>query len=134
MFRFRIKILLLVAVAMLLLAGCREGKQYNVLRPNDVILAFGNSLTRGTGAEESQSYPAQLQELARRKVINAGIPGEVTAEGRRRLPAVLDEYDPDLLILCHGGNDILRRQNRDSTIANLKAMIEDVIREVRDSR
>lgn len=116
---------LALCALLILLAGCGEGKRYNVLRPNDVILAFGNSLTRGTGADERQSYPAQLQEMTRREVINAGVPGEVTAKGRARLPAVLDKHDPDLLILCHGGNDMLRRLDREQTIANLKAMIEE---------
>jgi len=58
-----------------------------------------------------------------RTVINAGVPGEVTAEGLKRLPGLLDKHDPDMLILCHGGNDILRRLDRETTIANLKAMI-----------
>jgi lysophospholipase L1-like esterase len=120
----RSRFLFVAFIAFLLLSACGEGKRYNVLRPNDVILAFGNSLTRGTGAAENQSYPAILHELTRRKVINAGVPGEVTSEGLRRLPDVLDQHEPDLLILCHGGNDMLRRLDRQQTIANLGAMIE----------
>jgi lysophospholipase L1-like esterase len=122
----RIKLFLLAGCAIIiLLVGCREGKQYNILRPNDVVLAFGNSLTHGTGAAAHESYPARLEDLIRRKVINAGVPGEVTAEGLRRLPAALDEHEPDLLILCHGGNDMLRRHDKAQTITNLKAMIAE---------
>ena len=57
-------------------------------------------------------------------MINAGVPGEVTAEGLARLPALLEEHRPDLLILCHGGNDLLRRIPESHIESNLRAMIE----------
>ncbi|TDJ19691.1 MAG: arylesterase [Gammaproteobacteria bacterium] len=93
------------------------------LAPDAVILAFGDSLTHGTGARDEQSYPAVLAQRTGRKVINAGVPGEETAKGLRRLPGLLDRYRPDLLILCHGGNDILRKRDPVATEANLREMI-----------
>ncbi|MCG8325651.1 MAG: arylesterase [Thiotrichales bacterium] len=89
-----------------------------------VILAFGNSLTYGTGAGRDKSYPAVLQSLSGRRVINAGNPGEVSADGLRRLPALLDQHNPGLLILCHGGNDILRKKKMDAMQANVRKMIK----------
>ena len=57
-------------------------------------------------------------------MVNAGVPGEISAEGARRLPALLDEHEPDLLLLCHGGNDILRKLDRQQLRDNLLRMYE----------
>jgi acyl-CoA thioesterase-1 len=93
------------------------------LSTDAVILAFGDSITYGTGARKNESYPAILEDLSGREVINAGNPGEVSADGLARLPGLLDMYQPDLLILCHGGNDILRKKNLVTMRNNVQQMI-----------
>lgn len=106
------------------IAGCgRSTPHLPKVDPGGTILAFGDSLTYGTGADASESYPAVLERLVARKVVRAGVPGEVTAEGLARLPAALDEYAPQLLILCLGGNDMLRRIDEATITASLRAMI-----------
>jgi acyl-CoA thioesterase-1 len=107
----------------LIFAGCDSAPGIKPLSQESVVLAFGDSLTHGTGAQKGQAYPDVLSELLDRPVINVGIPGEVSAAGLKRLPAVLDQYNPTLVILCHGGNDFLRRLDKATTIGNLKAMI-----------
>lgn len=113
-----------IIVASLLLNGCGDAQpQLPRLAGDAVILAFGDSLTQGTGASVSSSYPAVLAGLTGRTVINAGIPGELSAAGLRRLPEVLDATNPQLMILCHGGNDLLRKRNSGQLAANIREMI-----------
>ena len=114
---------IVVFALLVLCAACSKTPQLTKL-PNDaVILAFGDSLTFGAGATPETSYPAELEKLIGRRVVAAGVPGEVTAEGLDRLPDVLEEEQPKLLILCHGGNDLLRQTGEAKAEANLRAMI-----------
>ena len=115
---------LLLACSVALYACSNDTPRLPLLAENTVILAFGDSLTYGSGAKENQSYPAVLSKLTGRNVINAGIPGEVSAQGLERLPALLDRYRPELLLLCHGGNDLLRRISSTITRANIESMID----------
>lgn len=118
------KILINLVLIVLLTACGSDTPQLARLSVNDVILAFGDSLTEGVGAKESESYPAVLQSLSSRTVINAGISGEESTPGLARLPALLEEHNPKLLILCHGGNDILRKKNINNMKQNVRQMIQ----------
>ena len=102
---------LLALVIAFTLSACDSGPQLRSLNHEAKILAFGDSITVGYGVNEGEDYPSQLQQLTQRTVINAGISGEISEEGLQRLPDLLNEHEPELLILIHGGNDILRKLN-----------------------
>jgi lysophospholipase L1-like esterase len=108
----------------IVLAGCGKKVTLPKLASGDVIVAFGDSLTYGTGASERESYPAVLAQLIGHEVVRSGVPGEVTAQGLERLPAVLDEHRPRLVIVCLGGNDMLRRLSMAETRSNLRAIVK----------
>lgn len=100
-----------------------------------LVLALGDSLYAGFGLEQNQSFPAVLEkELEGRgvpaKVVNAGVSGDTTAGGLRRLEFTLDglERKPDLVILGLGANDVLRGLAPAETRRNLDAMLQELER------
>jgi lysophospholipase L1-like esterase len=110
-------------IILLALAACSKAPQLAQLPADAAILAFGDSLTAGTGANDTESYPAVLSRLVGRRVVNAGVPGEMSAGGAARLQEVIERERPALLILCHGGNDLLARQDHKLIAGNLRTMI-----------
>ena len=118
------RLLRILAIALLLCANaCSDAPPLPRLGVDDVVLAFGDSITYGTGAGPEESYPEVLAELIGRRVVGAGVPGEVTAIGLQRLPGVLDEVKPKILLLCLGGNDMLRKIDLAAIESNLRTMV-----------
>ena len=113
-----------ILILLLVIAACGRSS-YAPLADDATILAFGDSLTAGVGTTPEYSYPSVLTQLSGRKVVNAGISGETTAQGLQRFSRLLDQHSPQLIILLEGGNDILRNQSFDQTKSNLAAMISE---------
>jgi acyl-CoA thioesterase-1 len=92
-----------------------------------VIVAFGDSLTAGFGAEPGRSYPDFLQKDLDRSglqwhVVNAGVSGDTTTDGVNRLSEVLG-YKPKIVIVEFGGNDGLRGLPLETSRSNLDQMV-----------
>jgi len=105
------------------ISGCGRSPRLDRLPAGASILAFGDSLTHGTGAREEDSYPAQLASIIGYRVVQAGLPGETSMEALARLPALLEEHAPALLVLCTGGNDFLRKLGKDGVASNVRQMV-----------
>lgn len=133
----------LLSIAISLLAGCSREQQKpperTTVSPAEtppaaakpdarpVIVAFGDSLSAGFGADPGQSYPNFLQkELdrtgAQYRVVNAGVSGDTTTDGLERVQTVTALH-PAIVILEFGGNDGLRGLPVSTTRANLEQII-----------
>lgn len=114
--------LLLTAAA---LAACgKKAPKHNALPRGSAVLALGDSLTYGYGANPTESYPARLAELTGWTVTNGGVSGDTSAQALARLPELLREHTPRLVIISIGGNDFLRRQPENETRTNIRAIIQ----------
>ncbi|MDO9406350.1 MAG: GDSL-type esterase/lipase family protein [Polaromonas sp.] len=124
----RRKLLWGAAFASLALAGCSKDNKAatNLLSKDATILCLGDSLTFGYGATQGASFPVLLEQLTGHVVQNAGVNGD-TAEGAlQRLPALLQENKPGLVIVGIGGNDFLRGVPPARTKAALTSIVEAV--------
>lgn len=101
---------MLAAVLTFALTGCGERPRHAVVPAGATVVALGDSLTYGTGAESASSYPSVLAALTAWNVVNAGVPGETAAQGCDRLPQLIAEHRPALVLVLLGGNDFLRRR------------------------
>jgi len=95
------------------------------------LIAFGDSVTAGYGIDPEEAWPARLEILLEEsgreiRVVNAGVSGETSSGGLRRLPWVLDrEPGATTVVIALGGNDGLRAIPPDLMEENLLGMVEE---------
>ena len=114
----------LLLTAALLTACGKKAPKHSALPRGSAVLALGDSLTYGYGANPTESYPARLAELTGWTVTNGGVSGDTSAQALARLPELLREHTPHLVIISIGGNDFLRRQPENETRTNIRAIIQ----------
>lgn len=118
---------LLLLLLSLVFIGCsdeKESAEDKVLPRKSVVLAIGDSLTQGVGADEAKSYPAQLANLSEWTVINAGVSGETSADVLARIDSELNTHHPALVLLSIGGNDFLGHIETSVTRTNIEKTIQ----------
>ena len=103
--------------------GCGSEPQQDILPAGSTVVALGDSLTYGYGANPKTAYPTVLAELSKWNVVNAGVNGDTSADVLTRVNEVT-EQNPDLVLLGVGGNDVLQRIAPDTTRANIIATID----------
>ena len=110
----------LLALTLMLGAGAASGDA----RPN--LLVMGDSLSAAYGIEAERGWVSLLQARldGKARVINASISGETSSGGASRLPELLGQHDPDIVLLELGGNDGLRGLPPGQFEANMRRMIE----------
>ena len=113
------------AVLLALWAYCDRAPEVRNPKPvSGTIVCFGDSLTYGTGAEPAEAYPAQLSALIGRPVVNAGVPGDTTAQALERLEAGVVTHKPGYVLVTLGGNDLRQRVAPAQIEANLRRIVE----------
>ena len=124
-----VKFVALCVIFIAFFSSCSGDKNRAKLDANDEILAFGDSLTFGYGA--NSSYPQILSQISNHKVINAGVNGDTSADGLARIDAneLWVSGRVGLVIICLGGNDFLRKIDPEQTKRNLSEII-DKVREI----
>jgi len=106
----RLAIAGLLAIAATLVAGCGGKPRVAALPAGTAVLALGDSLTYGTGATPETSYPAFLAGTTGWTIVNGGVPGDTAQQGCERMPELVAQHRPALILVFLGGNDILRRR------------------------
>lgn len=114
--------LLLAGALALPFAGCGRKAKLAAIPAGDPVLALGDSLTFGTGATPETSYPTVLAQLTGWNIVNAGIPGDTSAGALKRLPGLLQQHAPRLVVVSIGGNDFLQKLPPADTRANVRAI------------
>jgi acyl-CoA hydrolase len=110
-------------LALLLAAACSKPK-LDALPAGTRVLALGDSLTAPHGVQPGQDWPTLLGQKTSWAVVNGGVSGNTSAQALDRLPALLDEHSPQLVLVTLGGNDMLRRMPQGQTVANLGQILE----------
>ena len=106
------------------LPGCSRKPATQPVPAGATVLALGDSLTSGVGASADTAYPTLLAARTGWNVINAGVSGNTSAQALERLPALLQEHRPTLVIVSIGGNDFLRRLSLETTRTHLRRIGE----------
>ncbi len=115
-----------LAVLLLLAAAC--GHEITNLSPSgDNIICFGDSLTSGSGAGSAAlTYPARLEQLIGRPVINAGVPGDTTKKALERLDRDVLQHSPQYVLITLGGNDLMGSVPPENAFANLETIVHRI--------
>ncbi len=114
---------LILVAAVVLLAACDKAKE-EAIPPGSRVLALGDSITAGAGVAPEQAWPYLLAGRTGWVVVNGGVSGDTSDGGLKRLPALLEENQPVLVLVALGGNDMLRRIPRQETVANLVQILD----------
>ncbi|MEJ2282992.1 MAG: arylesterase [Desulfobacterales bacterium] len=121
------KIIYFILAGAILLAGYKfltsTHQDFDNLSAGKRVIAFGDSLTYGTGASKGMDYPSQLSKLIARPVLNAGVPGDTTASALKRLERDVLAFSPDIVLITLGGNDLKNGVARDVAFKNLKRIV-----------
>ena len=107
------------------LTACSKTAPHAALPAGSTILALGDSLTAGYGADAEAASPAVLASLTGWQIINGGVSGNTSAQALARLPALM-RRQPQLVLVSIGGNDFLRKVPEADTRSNIRQIVQQI--------
>ncbi|MFO7954691.1 GDSL-type esterase/lipase family protein [Thioalkalivibrio sp.] len=116
-------VFLTVLVALVAACGGSGPGDFDPLPRQATVLAFGDSVTHGTGAGDGEDFPARLGAITGWTIINDGVPGDDANSARERLAPGLREHEPDLVLIWLGGNDFLSQREPASVKEDLRVLV-----------
>jgi acyl-CoA thioesterase-1 len=116
--------MVLLSGNLIALAGCAKREIANINSHGKNIICFGDSITMGYGVSAEYSYPTFLAKMVSIPVINAGIDGDTSTEGLRRIKSDVLDNKPLLVIIEFGANDFLKKVPFTETLKNTEEMIQ----------
>jgi acyl-CoA thioesterase I len=119
----------LAAALALPMFGCSDAPTQKAIPRGATVLAFGDSITFGTGASRGEDWPTLLAAKTGWNIINAGVPGDTALAGKQRIGPLLAQHQPALVIVGLGGNDFIRRRPADQ----VKEDLRDILRQVKSA-
>ena len=114
---------ILLIAAIVLIAACSSRAKEQALPAGSQVLALGDSLTEGAGVTREEAWPDLLARKTGWVVVNGGVNGDTSEAALRRLPNLLEQHNPVLVLVALGGNDMLRHIPQQQTIANLERIL-----------
>lgn len=103
-----------------------DGHDFGNNNPN-LYVAFGDSITYGSGASAQDSYPTKLAIMMQRTVINEGYPGVSSYVGADLVQQILNDYKPGFLLILFGVNDLIMGYGEEVAIGNLQYICQAAI-------
>ena len=122
----RTLLLTVLTVLLCLGSGCSRETRLPPVPAGSSVLAIGDSVTYGTGAETGKDYPTQLATISGWTIHNHGIPGDTSEGVKNRIAEALTETKPALVLLEIGGNDFLRRKSTAEVKENIRAILKHI--------
>jgi lysophospholipase L1-like esterase len=121
------KALAAIALLVLPLGGCRRSWPITNAYPSGAnVIAFGDSLTQGYKVGPGEGWPEQLSAIVDRPILNRGLSGDTTGDALARLERDVLAQDPRVVLVCLGGNDMLRRMPVDQQFDNLRTIVRRI--------
>ncbi|MDD4980238.1 MAG: GDSL-type esterase/lipase family protein [Candidatus Omnitrophica bacterium] len=126
MLRNKILVIGLLGYCIIALCACAKKEIKNIDSQGVNIICFGDSITFGYGAQSGEDYPTAMAKLTVIPVLNMGIDGDTSVEALKRLNSDVLTRQPLVAIIEFGGNDFLRKIPQETTIVNVREMVEKI--------